>query len=114
MRGTAHHRTSLAHGLALATALSACGEFSGRAKPRFTVLTDIGKIVLVHGSIIDHRAATHEVLIRSGYRLDDRLRWNPSWVTPPGTVVDADGWMQTWYLDAREEAAPGARLALSR
>ncbi|HSJ10966.1 MAG TPA: radical SAM protein [Longimicrobiales bacterium] len=110
MRGTAHHRTSLDRGLQLANALDSCGEFSGRAKPRFAVLSDLGKIVLHEGAIVERREQTNEVLIRSGYRLDDRLRWNPGWRVPPGTTIAPDGTMMTWYLDADERAVQPASL----
>lgn len=105
MQGTAHHRTSLSRGLELATQLSSCGEFSGRSKPRFAVLSDLGKIVLYHDSIVDRRDDSHQVLIRSGYRLEDRKRWNPSWEAPAGMVLANDGTMMTWYLDAQEDLA---------
>jgi lysine 2,3-aminomutase len=111
MRGTAHHRTSLAQGLELAGRLCSSGEFSGRSKPRFAVLSDIGKIVLYHDSIVDRRDSTDEVLIQSGYVLEDRLRWNPSWELPPSAVVASDGTLMTWYLD---RPSVGERPALVR
>ncbi len=104
MRGTAHHRTSLDRGLALATKLCASGSFSGRAKPRFAVLSDIGKIVLYEGVIADRRPAENLVLLRSGFNLAERQRWNPSWQPPESVVVDADGTMLTWYQDGTDDA----------
>ena len=47
-----HHRTSLKKGLDLVQRLSSCGEFSGRAKPKYAVLSDIGKIVLYEDTIL--------------------------------------------------------------
>ena len=45
LRGMGHHRTSIAKGLDLINKVSSCGEFSGRGKPRFTVLSDVGKVM---------------------------------------------------------------------
>ena len=103
MRGMSHHRTSVDRGLELATAISSCGEFSGRAKPRYAVLSDIGKIVLYHDSIVERRPAEQSLLLRSGFNYDDRMKWNPSWQKPDSVVVLNDGSMLTWYLDGTDE-----------
>lgn len=103
LRGMNHHRTSLARGAELAAKLTSCGVMSGRVKPRYAVLSDIGKIVIYDGVVADYRDDTHEVLLRSGYRLEERQKWNPAWQVPPSVVLDNEGYMQTWYLDAREE-----------
>lgn len=102
LRGMNHHRTSLQRGLELATQLSSCGEFSGRSKPHYAVLSDIGKIVLYHGSIVSYREEDNAWLLRSGFTLEGRKRWNPSWNMPPDTIVDNDGILMTWYRDARD------------
>ncbi len=103
MRGMSHHRTSLARGLDLANRISSCGEFSGRAKPHYAVLSDIGKIVLYEGVIADRNEAENTVLLRSGFSLQDRMRWNPAWEKPESVVVDDDGIMLTWYVDGNDE-----------
>ena len=108
LRGMAHHRTSLARGLELAGAISAGGEFSGRSKPKFAVLSDIGKIVVYHDTVVDRRLADNHVLLRSGFRLVDRQRWNPSWQPPPDTVIAPDGTLLTWYLDGADADAVAA------
>ena len=105
LRGMSHHRTTLRDGLSLANALCANGSFSGRAKPRFAVLSDIGKIVLYEGTIVDTDEAKNRFLLRSGYRLEDRLKWNPLWERPESVLVDNDGFLMTWYQDAEEKAA---------
>lgn len=103
MRGMSHHRTSLKKGLRLANQVSSCGAFSGRTKPRYAVLSDIGKIVLYEGTIMDERPDEKLILLRSGFKLEDRRKWNPSWQMPEGTVVDDEGFMHTWYLDGSDE-----------
>lgn len=109
LRGMSHHRTSVRRGLELATALNSCGEFSGRAKPKYAVLSDIGKIVLYQGTVVDHRASDNSLLLRSGFRKQDRLRWNPSWVMPESTITDNNGYLMTWYRDGDDERS-GADL----
>jgi lysine 2,3-aminomutase len=117
LRGMAHHRTSLARGAELATQLSSCGEFSGRAKPKYAALTDIGKIVIYEGVAIARRAEDNAVLLRSGFTLETRRRWNPAWQMPSSVVIDEHGRMCTWYLDgsdaAIEEPVPMIQIATS-
>jgi lysine 2,3-aminomutase len=104
MQGMRHHRTSVKKGAELAMRLSASGEFSGRAKPHYALMTDIGKIVLYEGAIIGRRTSDNSILLRSGYRLEDRKRWNPSWRIPASVEVDQDGFMCVWYRDGEDEA----------
>ncbi len=98
--GTHHFRTSLDRGIRLARALTSCGVISGRAKPMFAVMSDIGKITLYEGSVADRRQG--RLLLRSHYRLADRLRWNPSWQLPASAVVDDEGYLCVWYLDGED------------
>lgn len=103
MRGMGHHRTSLAHGLDLVGKLSSSGEFSGRSKPRYAVLSDIGKIVIYQDTVLDKRVEDNTLLLKSGFRLKDRLKWNPAWQMPSSSFVDADGYLRTWYRDGTDE-----------
>jgi lysine 2,3-aminomutase len=105
MQGMSHHRTSIAKGLELVSRLCSSGGFSGRAKPRFALMTDIGKVILYEGSIIARRAFDHSVFVRTGYRAEDRKRWNPSWRTPENVEHDSDGFMAVWYKDG-DDASP--------
>lgn len=108
LRGMQHHRTSVEKGLELATRLNASGEFSGRGKPRYTLMTDLGKIVLFHGAILDRRTGAQgepEILVKSGYRLEDRRRWNPSWQPSDSVIVDNQGFMNVWYRDGDDTPA---------
>jgi lysine 2,3-aminomutase len=97
MKGMTHHRTSIEEGLKLANQLIASGYDSGRSKPKFTLLTDIGKITLLEGTIL--KREKNRVLIQSYYRYEDRKKWNPTWKMPDSVVVDENGFMQVWYLD---------------
>ena len=104
MQGMRHHRTSVKRGAELAGRLSASGEFSGRAKPHYCLMTDIGKIVLYEGTIVARRPSDNTILLRSGYRLEDRKTWNPSWRMPASVQIDAEGFMCVWYQDGEDEA----------
>jgi lysine 2,3-aminomutase len=102
LRGMAHHRTSILQGLNLINKLSSCGEFSGRSKPKFCVLSDIGKIVIYENSILDKKKTSNEVLLKSGFNFDDRQKWNPSWKLPDNAEIDKNGNMNVWYLDGED------------
>jgi lysine 2,3-aminomutase len=103
LRGMNHHRTSVQKGIDLTSALSSSGEFSGRAKPRFCILSDIGKIVLYHNTIVDRRKSDNAILLKSGFNINSRLQWNTSWKKPDSVELDEDGTMFVWYLDATDE-----------
>jgi lysine 2,3-aminomutase len=105
LRGMSHHRTSLRKGANLVAKLSSCGEFSGRAKPKYAVLSDIGKIVIYDGVVLAHREDDNALLLQSGFSLEDRQRWVPNWRLPSSVEVDEDGLMRTWYLDGTDLAA---------
>jgi lysine 2,3-aminomutase len=100
MRGQSHHRTSIARGLELIRRLTSSGRISGRSKPMFTAMTDVGKVTLYDGVI--ERRAGERVLLRTAYRYDDRLAWNPQWKQPASVVIDDDGSMKVWYLDGAD------------
>ncbi|MFC8825197.1 radical SAM protein [Streptomyces sp. NPDC057137] len=99
IRGMDHHRTSIAQGLDLFRRLVSSGMTSGRAKPQYTLMTDVGKVSLYEGTIID-RDDDGRVLIQTGYAYKDRLSWVPNWALPPTARVDDDGCLQVWYLDS--------------
>jgi lysine 2,3-aminomutase len=103
MLGMDHHRTSLSKGLQLVSQLDSGGQFSGRAKPHYAAMTDIGKIVLYEGSILGRNEEDNTVLLKSGYRLEDRVRYNPSWKKPDSVDIDESGFMTVWYPDGTDE-----------
>jgi lysine 2,3-aminomutase len=99
MQGMDHHRTRVERGLELISALTAGGHFSGRAKPIYTAMTDIGKVSLFHGSIVRRDEEENMILLRSSYRYEDRKSWNPSWEKPDWCEIDNQGYMAVWYPD---------------
>lgn len=99
--GMKHHRTSVRKGLQLIKELTSSGYASGRCKPMYTLLTDIGKVTLYENTIIK-RDKNNRILLQTGYRYEDRKEWNPSWRLPDSAKVDNNGFMQVWYLDNEE------------
>ncbi len=97
MQGTHHLRTSIRRGVELASQLTSCGYISGRAKPMFAAMTDIGKITLYEGTIV--RQEKGRVLFKSNYLLSDRLSWNPTFRLPSSAQLDTSGYLQVWYVD---------------
>jgi lysine 2,3-aminomutase len=107
MRGMNHHRTSLEKGLRLIREITSSGDISGRCKPMFTAMTDLGKITLYEGVILKREG--HRVLLQSHYSYEDRVRWNPLWQKPESVLIDKDGYMQVWYLDSPDEKGGGKK-----
>lgn len=105
LRGMSHHRTSINKGLELINQLSSCGEFSGRAKPKYSVLSDIGKIIIYQDTIIKKNLSNNQILLKSGFNIKDRQKWNPSWSKPESVELDKNGFMNVWYLDGDDKEA---------
>lgn len=101
IRGTRHLRTSVLKGLRLVDQLANSGRISGRAKPLYTLITDVGKVTLFHGAILK-RDRDNRVLVQSRYRLDERLAYNPGWKLPKTAAIDSSGFLRVWYLDGED------------
>jgi lysine 2,3-aminomutase len=95
--GTDEFRTSVARGLELARQLTASGYLSGLSKPMFTLMTAVGKVTLYEGSILSNRDGI--LTIRTSYRLEDRLRWNPGYQLPESATVNELGTLDVQYVD---------------
>lgn len=102
MQGMSHHRTSVQRGLELASQITNSGGVSGRAKPMFTLMTDLGKITLYHGTILE-RNDNNEILIQSHYTIEDFRYRNPSWQLPKSAFVDGNGFLRVWYPDGSDD-----------
>jgi lysine 2,3-aminomutase len=101
MKGMRHLRTSLEKGLFLIRRLVNSGIISGRVKPIYAVMTDIGKITLYEGTIL-RRNDKNQVLLQSDYSYEDRIKWNPNWKLPKTSEVDKKGYLRMWYLDGSD------------
>ncbi|MGV9312351.1 hypothetical protein ACWDR0_09140 [Streptomyces sp. NPDC003691] len=97
MVGTDDFRTSVARGIDLARQLTANGRISGLGKPMFALMTAVGKVVLYEGSILGTEGG--ELTVRTGYRLDDRQKWNPGYQLPDSATVNARGTLDVRYVD---------------
>jgi lysine 2,3-aminomutase len=98
MRGMHHLRTSVGRGLELSTELINSGYISGRIKPMFALMTDVGKVTLYNGTILEKRDDNY-ILLKTNYKYDERMKINPSWNLPHTASVDKDGYLQVLYLD---------------
>lgn len=98
--GLSTWRPSLARALKLAGQVSQSGRISGRAKPKFALMTSIGKITPFEGAVLEHKEGRY--LLRSEYLYEQRKQWNPSWVLPENAFVDQDGFLCMWYEDVEE------------
>lgn len=101
MRGLDHLRTSVAKGLQLAKALTCSGNISGRAKPMYAAMTDIGKVTFYEGAILDKKDG--KLLLQTSYLFDERKKWNPSWELPESAEIDSDGYLRVWYVDGNND-----------
>ena len=68
---------------------------------RFSAIS--ARLFSINDTIIDHRPGDNALLLRSGFRLADRMKWNPSWKAPGSVVIDNKGFMMTWYQDGFDE-----------
>lgn len=100
LKGIHYLRTSVSKGLKLVKELVAGGKVSGRVKPMYAAMTDIGKITFYEGVILGRREG--RLLLQSSYRIEDRLAYNPSWQIPPTAEVDENGYLRVWYLDGSD------------
>jgi lysine 2,3-aminomutase len=100
MRGMSHHRTTLDEGLVLIRQLVMSGKISGRAKPAYAAMTDVGKVTLYDGVVLNRKG--NMVLLQTEYSAEERRIWNPSWELPDSAREDQDGRIQVWYQDAKK------------
>lgn len=100
--GTDHLRTSVSQGILLSRELTTSGAISGRIKPMYALMTDIGKIIIHNGTILekDHR---NRLLLQSHYKYAERIMWNPSWRLPESAEIDENGYLRVWYMDGSED-----------
>ncbi len=108
MKGMHHLRPSLGKGIELVKRLLNSGRISGRIKPMFAAMTDIGKITLYEGTVLARK--DNKVLLQSHYSYADRLRWNPNWKLPKTAAVDENGLLRMWYLDGSDDAASSREI----
>lgn len=98
MKGTGMYRTSIEKGLKLIKALSCSGNISGRSKPMYSLMTDVGKITLYEG-VLGQKDENNYYEVYTGYTLEDRKIWNPHYELPPNARIADDKTIIVKYLD---------------
>ena len=98
MKGMHHLRTSVKRGIDLCLQLTNSGKISGRAKPMFALMTDIGKVTLYEGTIID-KTDDNYLVLKTSYVYADRMKLNPQWSLPETASIAKDGTLIVKYLD---------------
>lgn len=99
LKGTAHFRTDLKESIQLAQKLTCAGNMSGRTKPMFAIMTDIGKVVMYEGSILGDKDENDCYEIQTYYKLEERQKWNPGYKLPSTARLDENGNIIVKYLD---------------
>jgi hypothetical protein len=51
----------------------------------------------------------NDLLLQSGYRLEERLKWNPTWQMPEAALVDEQGYLRVWYPDGPSDQETDGR-----
>ena len=102
MKGTHHLRPSVAKMIDCYEALVNSGHITGRSKPIMALMTQIGKITLTPNNLINYDKENHIVNLRSNYKYEDRMKYNPLWQIPELAYVDADGYLCIGYLDGED------------
>lgn len=95
---TAQFRMPLVRFLKFARDLTASGEIPGRSKPMFSVMTDVGKCTLYQGTLSE-RTQDGFYKINTGYRLEERRKWNRNYLLPESAETDKEGNIIVQYLD---------------
>ena len=45
----------------------------------------------------------NKILLKSGFKLQERQKWCPHWQLPNSSFVGEDGYLYTWYLDGVDD-----------
>jgi len=101
IRGMGHHRTSVSRGLELWRAVFNSGLVSGRARPAYALLTDVGKVTLYEGTILAREE--NRILVQTDHLYADRLRFNPGWRLPASASIGPNGCLRVWYEDGHDD-----------
>lgn len=95
INGLRHLRVPLLRSIQLSSWLSSNGRIPGRAKPKFCILTDVGKVVPYEGTILKQEGRRY--LLQTQFKLSERMEWNPGLQTPDSASVDNNGYLRVWY-----------------
>lgn len=102
MRGTHHFRPSLKVMIERYEELVNSGDVTGRSKPLLALLSSIGKITLTPFNVLEYKEGEY-MKIRSKYKLEDRIKYNPNYKIPEEAWIDDEGYLCIKYLDGSDE-----------
>lgn len=103
MKGTHHLRPSVRRMLDCYEGLVNSGKVTGRSKPILAIMSQIGKITLTPTNLLRFNDEYHTVTLRSNYKYEDRMKYNPSWQLPEGAYINDDGYLCIDYLDGEDD-----------
>lgn len=95
IKGAAHFRTSVHDMVRCYEKLVNSGAISGRCKPLMALMTPIGKIVITDLNALEYKGDS--LVLRSCYKYEDRIKYNPEWKLPADAWVDKDGYLWCEY-----------------
>lgn len=96
--GTSKFRMPLDEFINFARIISSSGEIPGRSKPMFSIMTDVGKCTLYHG-MLGKKDKEGMFEIYTGYKLKNRLKWNPNYKLPESAYLNERDEIIVKYLD---------------
>lgn len=102
MRGTHHLRPSVQKMIDCYENLVNSGHVTGRSKPIMALMTQIGKITLTPNNVIRYDEDNKYWMLRSNYKYEDRIKYNPSWEIPNTAWIDSDDYLCIAYLDGED------------
>ena len=102
LRGTHHFRPSLKMMIQRYEELANSGIITGRCKPLLALMTGVGKITLTPFNVLEYKEGEY-MKIRSKYKLEDRIKYNPNYKIPEEAWVDDEGYLCIKYLDGSDE-----------
>lgn len=105
MRGIHHLRPSVDRMIMCYEALVNAGHITGRCKPILAIMSQIGKITLTPNNYqikTELPPPCGYVALRSNYKYEDRLAYNPNWKLPDDAFVDNEGYLCIYYLDGED------------
>jgi len=97
-----HFRPSLEKMVECYEQLVNSGAVTGRSKPILALMTSIGKITLTPFNVLEYKKGDY-VKLKSRYKLEDRLAYNPNWKMPNDAWVSDDGYLCIKYLDGNDD-----------
>jgi lysine 2,3-aminomutase len=96
-----HFRPSLKKMIECYEMLVNSGAVTGRSKPILALMTSIGKITLTPFNVIKYVEGEY-IELSSKYKLEDRLKYNPSWKMPEDAWENEDGYLCVRYIDGED------------